>query len=149
MEGVSPSLEDLENHLSLLYPEVRPKGFLEIRTADALPREWQLVPAFFYTGILYSEEMLGKTLELLLPLGSEINTLWKAASFGFESKPILEFSKKLMVLALAGLSNLPEDFSGQKSQNKLHDFFEKYTFNGKTVADESIFRFFEGKSLID
>jgi len=149
IEGVSPSLEDLENHLSLLYPEVRPKGFLEIRTADALPREWQLVPAFFYTGILYSEEMLGKTLELLLPLRGEINTLWKASSFGFDSKPILQLSIKLMELALAGLSALSEDFSGQKSQNNLHSFFEKYTLEGKTVADESILRFIEGKSLID
>lgn len=149
IKGISPSLEDLENHLSLLYPEVRPKGFLEIRTADALPREWQLIPAFFYTGILYSEKMLGKTLELLLPIGSEINTLWKAASFGFESKPILELSIKLMELALAGLGNLPEGFSGPESQNNLHSFFEKYTLQGNTIADESILRFIEGKSLID
>lgn len=65
--GLSPSWDDLENHLSLLYPEVRIKGFLEIRTADALPREWQLVPAFFYTGLLYSDDSLEKVLELLLP----------------------------------------------------------------------------------
>ncbi len=149
IEGISPSLEDLENHLSLLYPEVRPKGFLEIRTADALPREWQLVPAFFYTGILYSEEMLGKTLELLRPLRSEINTLWKEASFGFDSKPILELSIKLMELALAGLNALPDNFSGKESQNNLQAFFEKFTLRGKTVADESVFKFFEGKSLID
>lgn len=149
IEGISPDLEDLENHLSLLYPEVRPKGFLEIRTADALPRKWQLVPAFFYTGILYSEEILGETLELLLPLRSEINTLWKAASFGFESETIHKFSLKLMELALEGLGKLPEGFSGQESQNNLHSFFEKYTLQGKTMADESILKFFEGKSLID
>ncbi len=147
-KGIFPSLIDLENHLSLLFPEVRSKGFLEIRTADALPREWQLVPAFFYVGILYSEKSLEKSLELLLPLRSEIDSLWQKSSFGFESEQIQKLSTKLMELAIDGLDSLPHDFVGSESQNNLTAFFEKFTLTGKTVADESFLRFLEGKSLI-
>lgn len=148
IEGISPTLEDFENHLSLLYPEVRPKGFLEIRTADALPREWQLVPAFFYTGLLYSDDSLDKTLELLLPLAKDIDKLYRESSFGFESTGILSISKQLMNLALEGLSDLPREFAGKKSIENLASFLEKYTAQGKTVSDETIARFCAGNSLI-
>lgn len=147
-DGINPSVFDLENHLSLLYPEVRPKGFLEIRTADALPREWQLVPAFFYTGLLYSEKILDKVLEVLLPYQSEIDTLWRKASFGFESNQILTLSQRLMSLAIDGLNGLPDDFVGKESQTNLITFLEKFPSQGKTLADECGYRFSGGKSLI-
>jgi len=148
IEGISPSLSDLENHLSLLYPEVRPKGFLEIRTADALPRKWQLVPAIFYVGILYSERSLEKSLELLLPFRKEIDSLWRQASLGFESDQLSNLSKKLMELAMDGLAGLSEEFVGIESQNNLIGFYEKFTLSGMTMADVNILRFSEGKSLI-
>ncbi|WP_332914182.1 glutamate-cysteine ligase family protein [Algoriphagus boritolerans] len=148
IDGINPSIFDLENHLSLLYPEVRPKGFLEIRTADALPGEWQLVPAFFYTGLLYSDTILDKVLEVLLPYRNEMDTLWRKGSFGFESNQILTISQQLMSLAIDGLNGLPDDFVGKESQANLITFFEKFPSQGKTLADECIYRFSEGKSLI-
>ena len=148
IEGISPSLDDLENHLSLLYPEVRPKGFLEIRTVDALPREWQLVPAFFYSGLLYSDNSLEKTLDLLLPLADTINSLYREASFGFKSLNILNISNQLMNLALEGLSDLPQGFAGRYPIENLNAFHERYTSQRKTVAEETITRFFEDKPLI-
>jgi len=35
-----PSFEDLDYHLSTLFPPVRPRGFLEIRCLDAVPNRW-------------------------------------------------------------------------------------------------------------
>jgi ergothioneine biosynthesis glutamate--cysteine ligase EgtA len=35
-----PTLEDLDYHLSTLFPPVRPRGFLEIRCLDAVPNRW-------------------------------------------------------------------------------------------------------------
>ncbi len=148
IEGISPSLDDLENHLSMLYPEVRPKGFLEIRTADALPGEWQLVPAFFYAGLLYSDSSLEKTLDLLLPLAPKIENLYRQSPFGLESDRIFGFSKKLMHLALEGLSDLPREFVGAIPIKNLQAFHERFTAQRKTVADGTIARFSEGKPLI-
>ncbi|HSF55505.1 MAG TPA: glutamate-cysteine ligase family protein [Algoriphagus sp.] len=148
IEEISPTLDDFENHLSLLYPEVRPKGFLEIRTADALPKEWQLVPAFFYAGLLYSDDSLNKTIELLFPLANDIERLYREASFGFESERVLRISNQLMNIALESLSALPKEFVGEKAAGNLNAFFEKFTIQGKTVADETISRFSDGNSLI-
>jgi glutamate--cysteine ligase len=35
-----PTFEDLDYHLSTLFPPVRPRGFLEIRCLDAVPNRW-------------------------------------------------------------------------------------------------------------
>ncbi|GAB3055827.1 ergothioneine biosynthesis glutamate--cysteine ligase EgtA [Intrasporangium mesophilum] len=35
-----PTFEDLDYHLSTLFPPLRPRGFLEIRCMDAVPRRW-------------------------------------------------------------------------------------------------------------
>lgn len=35
-----PTFEDLDYHLSTLFPPVRPRGFLEIRCLDAVPDRW-------------------------------------------------------------------------------------------------------------
>jgi glutamate--cysteine ligase len=36
----APTLEDLDYHLSTLFPPVRPRGFVEIRCLDAVPNRW-------------------------------------------------------------------------------------------------------------
>jgi glutamate--cysteine ligase len=35
-----PTLDDLDYHLTTLFPPVRPRGWLELRMIDALPDEW-------------------------------------------------------------------------------------------------------------
>ena len=39
-----PDLDDLEYHLTTLFPPVRPRGWLELRMVDALPDPWWQVP---------------------------------------------------------------------------------------------------------
>jgi glutamate--cysteine ligase len=42
-EGATP--EDFARHLTTLFPEVRPRGdYLELRSVDALPARWAIVP---------------------------------------------------------------------------------------------------------
>lgn len=40
LAGRAPGLEDLDYHLSTLFPPVRPRGYLEIRCVDAVPDRW-------------------------------------------------------------------------------------------------------------
>ena len=48
-----PDWEDWALHLSTLFPDVRAKGWLEIRSIDALPRPWWGVPIAVVTALLY------------------------------------------------------------------------------------------------
>jgi glutamate--cysteine ligase len=38
--GRTPTIDDLDYHLSTLFPPIRPRGYLEIRCVDAVPRRW-------------------------------------------------------------------------------------------------------------
>jgi len=47
-----PTVDDLEYHLTTLFPPVRPRGWLELRMFDALPSPWWQVPALVVTALL-------------------------------------------------------------------------------------------------
>ncbi len=47
-----PTVDDLDYHLSTLFPPVRPKGWLEIRYLDALPSPWWQVAAAVTTTLI-------------------------------------------------------------------------------------------------
>jgi len=57
-EGQFPTLEDWELHLSTLFPNVRLKNYIEVRSADCVPPE--MIPALpaLWKGILYSSEAM-------------------------------------------------------------------------------------------
>ncbi|TQD79096.1 hypothetical protein C1H46_035353 [Malus baccata] len=62
--GELPTLNDWENHLTTIFPEVRLKRYLEMRGADGGPwRRLCALPAF-WVGILYDEVSLQNVLDL-------------------------------------------------------------------------------------
>jgi glutamate--cysteine ligase len=58
LEGERPTLDDWEDHLTTLFPEVRVKGVVEVRGADAVEPGLTKALAAFWKGILYSRESL-------------------------------------------------------------------------------------------
>jgi glutamate--cysteine ligase len=141
INGRSPDYLDYDQHLSLLFPSVRLKGYLEIRSLDAPPLEWQLVPAIFYSGLLYSNEFLDKTIDLLLPTLKELPKNQAESLHGLESDHIYSISKKLMKFAIDGFSSLPETLKDENSLNQLIAFAEQFTFQRKTFAQVNHDRF--------
>ena len=65
LPGEKPAIDDFEDHLSTIFPEVRLKRFLEMRGSDSGP--WSRLCAFsaFWTGILYDEGALDQAWELV------------------------------------------------------------------------------------
>lgn len=138
IKGLRPTLSHWKNHLSLLFPEVRVKGYLELRSIDAPPPEWQMVAVLFYCGLLYPDEYLDKTLHLLLPFESKIHSLMEQAVFGLESDVIFKTAAELMNLALKGFAVLPEFFRDKKIAEQAVSFFERYTKQRMTFADNAL-----------
>ncbi len=62
---IEPTIDDWINHLSTLFPQVRLKQFLEIRSMDAC--SWDLIcsqPAF-WIGLVYNQDSFNKAQELV------------------------------------------------------------------------------------
>ena len=47
------SLEEWHDHLTTLFPEVRPRGHFELRSADAVAPQWYAAPIALAVGITY------------------------------------------------------------------------------------------------
>ncbi len=65
LPGEKPAIDDFEDHLSTIFPEVRLKRFLEMRGSDSGP--WSRLCAFsaFWTGLLYDEDALNAAWDLV------------------------------------------------------------------------------------
>ncbi|XAR70299.1 Glutamate--cysteine ligase [Bertholletia excelsa] len=65
LPGELPTLNDWENHLTTIFPEVRLKRYLEMRGADGGPwRRLCALPAF-WVGLLYDEVSLQNVLDMI------------------------------------------------------------------------------------
>jgi glutamate--cysteine ligase len=56
LQGRRPTLADWEDHLTTLFPDVRAKGVVEVRGADACDAAMTKALAAFWKGILYDAE---------------------------------------------------------------------------------------------
>jgi glutamate--cysteine ligase len=63
-EGQRATLGDWTNHLGTLFPEVRLKSTLEVRTSDAQSEPLSLAMIALFTGLLYDEQALAQAEEL-------------------------------------------------------------------------------------
>lgn len=69
--------EDWELHASTIFTEVRSYSYIEVRSADLLPRELALAVPALWTGLLYDERALDRALELGEPFDDV--TRWREA----------------------------------------------------------------------
>ncbi len=136
VDGVSPTLADFKTHMTLLFPEVRARGFLELRSIDCQPRAFEAVPAEYMTGLLYDGKTLDRVLELLLPIRAQAVSLLAGAERGLAHPQLAKLAKDVMALARAGFANLPSCFIADGGQRELAAFQAHFTDRGRTPADD-------------
>jgi glutamate--cysteine ligase len=95
-----------ENHLSTLFPEVRPRGHLEVRSIDALPPDSFGAPVVLLAGIVY-DDSTAMDARLLLGAADE-DLLERAARCGMRDPEIACTASALAELGLRGARALGE-----------------------------------------
>jgi glutamate--cysteine ligase len=136
IDGVRPDASDFETHLSLLFPEVRARGFLEMRSVDCQSRVWQFVPAGWWTGLLYDDRAVDAVIELMTPHASNLYSLLQRAETGLSDPTIGALAIKLMDIADAGLKRLPACYFGGGALKGLEVFAEQFVHRGRVPAND-------------
>ncbi len=132
-----PTVSDLQEHLTTLFHEVRPRGSLEIRSIDALPARWRAVPATLLAGGLYDDRARGQLLALLAPRRHLLPALHRrAAEVGVSDPGLCALAVEAWSLALAGARRLPAGFLPPRAVATVEAFVDRYTVRGRTPADE-------------
>ena len=96
-----------ENHLTTLFPEVRPRGHLEVRSLDALPPDEIIAPAVLIAGLTYDPRATAEARHVVPMIQSDI--LNRAARCGLYDPQIASVVTELAGIALRGAAALGEN----------------------------------------
>ena len=143
-----PTINDWADHLTTLFPQIRLKQFLEIRSMDAC--SWDLIcsqPAF-WTGILYDSKSIDLVNELTEDWNQEdrnyLNKL--VPKFGlmtkFKDSKLIDFAQKIFEISKKGLENRNILSKNQKYNETIHMLaLEENLEKAKSPADILIEKF--------
>jgi glutamate--cysteine ligase len=129
-----PTREEWVEHLSTLFPEVRPRGHFELRSCDALPPRWYAAPLALAVGITYDPGALRAAADLLGP--PDLALLERAGRLGLREPGIARMAVDLVEIALRGCAGLGPGYFHPSDLEQARAFFEQYTRRGRSPADD-------------
>lgn len=132
-----PTAQDLGYHLSTLFPEVRLRNFLEVRSCDALPSRWRAVPVVLQSALAYDAGARRAALEILRPVRPRLPELWRrAARAGLSDPELAGLARELWSAVLPGAERLPRGFLRPADLERTRTFLERFTAQGRAPGDE-------------
>jgi glutamate--cysteine ligase len=147
-----PTREDLDYHMTTLFPPVRPRGHLELRMIDAQPGDDGWIVPLAVTAALFDDPAAAETAyRVVKPLAERAgpepaphNELWVTAARN--ALRDAELHEAAVVCFLAALDALPRLGASDAVQDAVGAYTERHVVPGRCPADELIERFtFQGK----
>lgn len=140
--GLRPTLRDWDMHLTTLFPDVRLKRIIEVRGADASPREMTCALPAVWKGLLYDARALdesGALLGALTPEALDAGQL-DVAKRGLRAEigghKVVDLARELVSIASEGLRRIAEDgFVEQDERHFLEPLFEQIG-KGRSPGEE-------------
>ncbi len=121
-------------HLTTLFPEVRPRRYLEIRSVDALPAVWLPAPVVLVTGVLYDPVALREAHRLLPP--ADAARLAAAGRSGLGDPELADTALQLFDLALEGAARQARDRDTGDAVEVARAFRARFTARGEDPGHE-------------
>jgi len=112
LPGQFPTMDDWELHATTVYPEVRLKGFLEMRGADAGGKPWICALPALWKGLLYDETSIGQAWDMVADWTFEEvmeihnNAPETALKTPFRDTTLLQLAETMLDIAGSGLERI-------------------------------------------
>lgn len=140
-EGQYPTMGDFEDHITTAFPEVRLKGYLEMRGADG--GSWANICALpaLWTGLLYDEQALAEAEHLASNISAQDvmaarHSAAKDALAGqIGGMPMHEVAQKLVKIAHGGLVRRGNVNAKGQDETLYLKSLQQMIETGKTNAD--------------
>ena len=135
LDRAEPLAEEWHEHLTTLFPEVRPRGHMELRSADAILPRWYAAPLALAVGITYEPGALRAAVDLLgVP---DLGLLQRAGRLGLHDPAIARTAADLADIALRGCERLGSAYFHGADLARAGEFFARFTLRGRSPADEA------------
>jgi len=133
----APTVADWRAHLGALFPDVRPRGWLEVRPVDVPARDWWSVPPALLVGLCYDDRARREAVEMLRALHDRTPDLaQRAMTGGLADAELREAAAAAFLLAEEGLERFPTGYVGPVLRTTAA-FRERYVETGRTQADDA------------
>lgn len=133
-----PTMDDLDYHLSTLFPPVRPRGYLELRMVDAQPGNGWAVPLAVATALLDDPRAADRALEALEPLWERPSVetpWWRSARHGLDDAGLAAAALGCFAAAVEALPRLGV---GPSVVAAVEEFTTEYVQRGRCPADDAL-----------
>jgi glutamate--cysteine ligase len=128
------TLDDWHTHLTTLFPEIRPKGFAEVRSMDAVAPEWYAAPLVLLAGITHDAVALAEVREVLGAPSDEL--LVRGGRAGLRDPVLARLAGELWDVAFRGAARAGERFIAASAVEEAAAFADRYTRAGLAPADD-------------
>jgi glutamate--cysteine ligase len=123
MRSGKVTIEDWNFHLSTLFPEVRPKEYFELRSADTIEVEWLAAPVLFVTSLAYDRVSSQRAFEIVGTPNPELLQL--AGIKGMAHPALRRMARTLADIALDGAQTLGEDYNSRRDVETAVAYFDR------------------------
>jgi len=131
-----PTRADLDYHLTTLFFEVRPRGFLELRAGEQLPDCWRAAQVVLVSSAIYDDVARRAIVERMAPHTARLPELWRrAAEHGMTDAELRELAAASWHDAVHGAERLPGGWVGADGLACARRFLDQVTGRGLTPAD--------------
>ncbi|MGI8776760.1 MAG: glutamate-cysteine ligase family protein [Acidimicrobiales bacterium] len=127
-----PTHDDLDYHLTTLFPPVRPRGWLELRMLDALPDPWWQV-AVAVTAALLDDPEAGDAAHLAVSANGAGRRWVDAARTGLATPAIAASARSCFDAALTALER---SGAGAALTSLVAAYAERWVDRGRCPADD-------------
>jgi glutamate--cysteine ligase len=141
-EGHRPTMADWKTHLNTLFPEVRLKKTIEVRSADAQSTELKCALPALWTGILYDSRAMDEAERLIAGwTHDEVAHLrkhvWRdGLRTDFRGAPLARVAERMIAISEGGLERRARvDVRSGKDERTHLARLRKLVGEGKTPAD--------------
>ena len=147
------TLDDYKLHLTTLFPEVRLKNTIEVRSADSVPVPLLVALVAVWTGVLYDERALGEAAELTEAWRYDdvesARRIWIRAGLhgDFLGRPGFDVAARLLEIARGGLKRRARVNATGQSEAVWLEPIERLVAERKSPADALIERL-HGEDLL-
>jgi glutamate--cysteine ligase len=141
-EGYEPTMADWDLHLSTLFPEVRLRPQIEVRSADSLPPHLVLTVAALLKGLLYDRESFHAAWDLcrLDSLDETRKVCAQAWRMGLKTPwkdgTLQDLAGSCLELACSGLDRQYQRRATERSESCFLDGLGELIESGQTLAEQ-------------
>ncbi len=141
LSGISPMMSDWADHLTTIFPEVRLKKFMEMRGADAGPKERLCALPAIWTGLLYDTAALDAAYALVRDWTLEEREALhrtvpaRALATPFRKGTLLDIARDVVKIARDGLKARGRQGHSDRDETGYLDSLSDIVATGVTPAE--------------